>query len=394
MSLTLVAGEPFKKALESEVTRKGTFIESESRGALRLLNLKQEVKDCVSSLGTVRMLTASDLPSDQQELLEDPQQVQLTDDDNTFLVKLEALEGTRAEVLAVQVNTAPVTDQAYFTSISAFDGTARKAHCRLLWWDGSKYNRIKTGTPNDDLTAILPFANVLSYDKDTQSVAIALRKVQKVERQRTTTGTRSATRYRYEQQWNSTKYIIGGRYFGGYDTVAVPYTVDIPTEETEKWQELAKGLTWKVFAWDQEAKSLSESWSKWSEGMVAPSGLFKKPTKPQTAPKPAKALNRTTSTRNEPKDNAPLDISGADDWTDFDIQYHLTLLAVRHGYRPLKGFVRDLFAKNLGEDYQPVPGRSLATAESLMTRSEKSQYQRLARIRERRKSAGDWVSPW
>ena len=81
-------------------------------------------------------------------------------------------------------------------------------------------------------------------------------------------------------------------------------------------------------------------------------------------------------------------------WGDYDIQYALTEIVIRHSYDPVRAKEREVFSRDRGKHYNPIPGRTLAEAEREMTAIEATNYETLASVRDERRRQGIWRDPW
>jgi hypothetical protein len=287
MSLTLVAGDGLKAQLEGELQRKDSFIQNETRSALRLLMLKPEVRSFASKHGDLRLIQKADLPDDQQDLIVDQSPAILFDDDNTLLLKLQALDGLKDEPAGIRIQSIPLTDTEYLTVINGFDGESRKNCCRVLLWDGTEYKSLKFGSEGAstlDLQEALPYGWTFHYDKDHEEIAVPINEMRAVKRNKTVNGTQTVLHYGVQPQWNPNKYTLGGSFYGGYDYVEVPYTTEEPTSHTESYSEYARGTVWRVYKIDRTEGLLTSAWSNWIEGPADDKQIFTKPSTGDKAP--------------------------------------------------------------------------------------------------------------
>lgn len=402
LGLALVVGPEFRKSLESEAERKSTFIEEESRAALRMLDLKEQLRKFAEDHQSIRCMKKSDLPADQQIIMDDEDLLTfLSDDWENLLVRLEAVAGMRTDPSSINVRFAPVDDERMIYLISAFDAAAKNWVARPLFWNGREFEELKIesldGKMRTELREKLPIGLEVQFANDYTEFCLAIRKAEDVRRRREESATRRVIRYRTEEYWNPNKYGPG---YGGYETYRVPYETTEPYTRTVQYRERTVGNKWRIYRFSAENATL-----KMTDQLFVEDGQSLESAIGQNAP-PRAVAPPTEATVSLPPDSSVsgerfpetrmriLSYDEYQDWSDYDIQYALTELVARRGFDIRKPEVERIYRNALGENYRPVPGRTLNQAESYFTRVEMENYQNIAAERERRKRRGTWVSPW
>lgn len=401
IGLALVVGPEFRKSLESEASRKSTFIEKESRAALRMLDLKDELKRFANDHENIRCMKKSDLPSDQRLIMEDEDVLTfLSSDWENLLVRLEAVEELKTDPCSINVTYAKIDDEKMIYVVSAFDARAKEWVARPLFWNGSEFQQLSIealdGTMRKELREKLPIGLEVQFASDVTEFCLAIRKAEDVKRTREESGTRTVVRYQVQEYWNPNKY---GRGYGGYEEYRVPYQTTEPYTRTVSYKERAVGNKWRIYRFSEANGTLKMTDQLWVEDgeslelAISRNAPIRQPrTSSESVSLPPE---RSVSGEKFPETRMRiLSYNEYSDWNDYDIQYALTELVARRGYDIVKPHVKRIFQNALGENYKIVPGRTLSQAESYFTRIERGNYENIAAERERRKRIGTYVAPW
>jgi hypothetical protein len=291
--LTLMAPTTMEKALKSELSRSGSFLAKEASDSIRLIRLVEVIKT-FSQNASFRPLNRQDLPGSQMQLVGDNPTLYLFDDQGLFLAKLLALKGIPVDPGAIHIHVLKAEKQWVYI-LSAYDSKAGLVRCKAVAWHDDKMTPITfyglkpdaIGTP--ELTNKLPLGSTSQYIQEDGLVLLPIRKVGEASRSRLETAYLSHKTTRYELKYNPKKYYSYGYYYGGYDTISVPYTEAIPYEKSINYKETTTGNAWQLYAWDGELSTLRLKSSLWlpdGEDPIVKKGKIVVPTLPQVDKKP------------------------------------------------------------------------------------------------------------